>query len=123
KPDGTLCRTVENIESALRPLLEIACDCPVDEFGPRRLIAYQMRLVEQDICRKLVNHRVNIVRRVFKWGTANEKVRPEIHHGLRAVDGLKRGRCGARETEPVVSVPRADIDAALPFMSEPVRAM
>jgi len=39
------------------------------------------------------------------------------------VAGLLRGREGARETEPVKTVPEAHVAAVLPYVSMPVRAM
>ncbi len=37
--------------------------------------------------------------------------------------GLERGRCDARETEPVKPVPEAHVRAVLPFLLPPVQAM
>lgn len=123
RPDGTLSREVKNIEMALRPLLRFFFDLPASEFGPTKLKLYREQLIEADLCRKLINQRVGIVRRVFRWACSEEKVRPEVFHGLQALQHLKPGRSGARESRPVQPAPRVDVEAALPFMPDPVRAM
>jgi site-specific recombinase XerD len=60
---------------------------------------------------------------MFKWAVANEKVPASVHHGLKAVDGLKRGRCDVRESPPVKPVPDAFVDAVLPHVSRQIAAM
>jgi len=120
---GEPTRSVENIRLALRTLFEFFADLPAGEFGPRCLLAYREQLVRQDLARSTVNDRVRLVRRAFKWAVENERVSPLVLHGLQAVSGLRWGRGGARETEPVRPVPEADVYAALSYMPEPVRAM
>jgi len=66
---------------------------------------------------------VGIIRRAFKWAAEQERIPASVCHGLLTVRGLRRGRGGARETEPVRPVPESDIERALPFMPEPVQGM
>ena len=124
QPDGTLSREVDNVRIALRELLRLFFDLPAREFGPRYLMLYRDQQIELGLTRKTINQRLGIVRRAFKWASCEEKIPPEAYHGLLAVEGLKRGRAGgAKENEPVRPVPAADIEAALPHMPPPVRAM
>jgi integrase len=44
-------------------------------------------------------------------------VPPSVHHGLKAVPGLRRGRADVRESEPVRPVPDAFVDAIAPHVS------
>jgi integrase len=74
-------------------------------------------------CRSYVNHQVNRLKRLFRWAAGYELVPPSVHHGLQAVPALRRGDPGVRENGPVKPVPDAYVDAALPFMPPPVRAM
>lgn len=122
-PGGNETGSVDNVRQALRTLFELFADLNAAEFGPRSLVLYRDELVRQGLARTTVNKRVVLVRQAFKWATENERIPPSVLHGLLAVAGLRRGRGGARETEPVRPVPEADIQAALPFMPEPVRAM
>jgi integrase len=122
-PDGTQSREVENVRIALRPLVQRFLDLPASEFGPKSLLLFRTALIEQGLSRKVVNQRVGIVRRAFRRAVQEERISPEILHGLQAVEGLKRGRSSARETDPVECVPQEHIERALPFLSEPVAAM
>lgn len=61
--------------------------------------------------------------RIFKWAVGEELVASSVYHGLQAVQGLRRGRSGARETRPVRPVSDADIEAVLPFVAPAVAAM
>ena len=59
--------------------------------------------------------------RMFKWAVAEEKVAPEVHLALKAVEGVRRGQ--ARETEPVKPVADALVDAIKPHVSRQIWAM
>lgn len=116
-------KSIADVEIALRPLVKLFCDINVAEFGPKSLALYRERLIESGLARTVINNRVGIVRRAFKWGVSEENVPPSVFHGLLAVSRLKRGRCGAKEAPPVECIPHKYIEAALPFMPPPVRAM
>lgn len=122
-PDGKETGTVENVKRAMLSLFDLFADLPASEFGPRALTTFREHLVRADLARSTINDRVKLVRRAFKWATQEERIPPAIHQGLTTVPGLRRGRGGAREAAPVRPVPQAHVDAALPHMPEPVRAM
>jgi integrase len=122
-PDGSQTGTVENTKLALRALFEFAADLEAEQFGPRMFLALREKLVGSDLARSTINDRLGIVRRAFKWAAEQERIPASVYHGLLTVRGLRRGRGGARETEPVRPVPEADVERALPFMPEPVQAM
>jgi hypothetical protein len=46
-----------------------------------------------------------------------------VRHGLLCIEGLRRGRCGARESQPVKQVDDVVVAATLPFLCPTVRAM
>jgi integrase len=112
-----------NVRLALRPLRPLYGHTPARDFGPLALKAVRAEMVRSDLCRTEVNKRVRHVVRVFKWGVGEELVPPSVHHGLRAVSGLRRGRSDARESEPVKPVPDAFVDAVRPHVSRQVWAM
>ena len=122
-PDGKVTGTVGSVRIALRPLVRMFMDVPVEEFGPRSLELYRAELVVVGNARKTINAKVNMVRKAFKWGVQRELVTPSVLHGLQAVDGLKRGRCGVRESPGRGPAPELSIDKALPYMPPLVRAM
>ena len=80
-------------------------------------------LIEHNWARSSINQMVRRIKHVFKWGTENELVSPEVYHALQAVSGLKRGRSKARETEPVRPVPDVHIEAIQPYVSRQVWAI
>ncbi|MEM9702665.1 MAG: recombinase XerD, partial [Planctomycetota bacterium] len=116
--DGEPTRECRSVKEALKPLKELYGRTPAAEFGPKKLKALREHLVQvRDLSRKVVNARINRIRRCFKWAAGEELVPPSVFEGLRAVDGLRRGRSAARETDPVRPVPDADVAATLPHLS------
>jgi integrase len=75
------------------------------------------------LSRGVVNHRVNRIKRVFKWAVSEELIPASIHEGLRSVAGLRYGRSEARETDPVKPVADDVIEATLPFVPPQIAAM
>ncbi len=113
----------ECIRLALRPLRKLYGHTPAREFGPLRLKAIRQAMVDADLCRKEVNKRVRHILRAFRWAIGEEMVPPSVHHGLKAVPDLRRGRAEVRETGPVKPVPDAFVDAVPPHVSRQIAAM
>ena len=66
---------------------------------------------------------VRKIRHMFKWGASRELVPPTIYQALATVEGLRKGRSSARETEPVKPVEDAVVEATLPYMPSVVADM
>lgn len=115
--------TIDDLKFALRPLRELYGHTFAKDFGPLALEAIRNRMVAAGLCRKVVNRRVGQIKRAFKWAVAKEIVPPSVFHGLQAVEGLKKGRCAAPDHAKVKPVDDAHVDAVLPFLPKPVRAM
>lgn len=111
------------MRAAAKPLGELYSRARVGDFGPLALKAVRQRWVDQGLCRKHINMRVNRIRRIFKWGVENELMPSSVLHALQAVAPLKRGRTEARESEPVLPVPDEYVDAVLPHVARQVAAM
>lgn len=122
-PDDTATTELTGYRYALRPLRELYGYSRAAEFGPLALKAVRQKMIDADLCRGVTNQHVGRIKRVFKWATAEELVPPHVFQALQAVTGLQKGRSAARETEPVTPVPDAHVDAVLPFVLPPVRAM
>jgi hypothetical protein len=86
-----------NIRLALRPLRRLYGDTIARDFGPLALKTVRGEMVAAGLCRREVNKRVRHIVRLFKWSVGEELIPPSVHHGLRAAEGLKRGRSEARE--------------------------
>jgi len=114
---------LNRVRLSLKPVKELYGRVLVQDFGPLSLKAVRQRMVDAGWVRRYINACVGCVKRMFKWGVENELVPPSVFHGLQAVAGLKHGRCEAAEGQPVRPVSDEHVDAALPFMTPPVRAM
>jgi integrase len=112
-----------NIQLAIRPLRELFGHSLAQDFGPLQLKMVRQAMIDGGLCRNEINRRIRLVMRAFKWAVAEAMVPPLVHHGLKAVDGLKKGRSGVRESEPVKPVPDAFVDAIRPYVSRQVWAM
>lgn len=121
--DGRRSDELAKIKNALRPLNRLYASVPVSDFGPLRLKAVRQAFIDAKNCRGEVNAQVGRIKRSFKWGVESELVPASVFHALQAVTGLKRGRTEARETQPVVPVSEAHVDAIQPYVSRQVWAI
>ena len=112
-----------HVRRALKPLRELFGRTAAESFGPRKLEVVQHRLVKHGYCRSTVNRYLRRNKHVFRWGVARELVPPTVYHALSALEGLKRGRTDAPETEPVGPVPDVLVDAILPFVSRQIKGL
>lgn len=114
---------IAKLKAAFRPLKRLYARTSASDFGPLCLKTVREELVAADLSRRHVNDQVNRIKRVFKWGVENELIPPSVYHGLQALAGLKRGRCQARETDPVRPVAEEYVDALRPCVSKQVWAI
>lgn len=121
--DGKPGREMQSIAYAIKPLKELYGGSPASHFGPVALKAVRQKVIDSGLCRGVINQRIGCIKRIFKWAVSEELVPPSVHHGLSAVDGLRRGHTTARETQKVQPVPDEHVDAVLPFLPRTVRAM
>jgi integrase len=123
RKNGQPTSQVEQIKHSLRPLRQLYGHTAAKDFGPLALKAVRQEFVNAGFCRDEINRKTQKIVRLFKWAVANEKVPPSVHHGLKAVEGLKKGRCEVRESKPVKPVPDQFVDAVLPHVTRQVAAM
>ncbi len=119
RPTGELA----NMKDATKPVQALYETLPVAEFGPTCLRAVRERMIENGLSRKVVNARINRVRRIFKWGIEHELVAAGILQALQSMVPLKQGRSQARETSRVTPVSQAHIGAVAARVTRPVKAM
>ena len=113
----------EAIRQALRHVNRLYGRAPAAEFGPLALKAVRQSMIDAGWCRSHINKQVGRVKRMFKWGVENELVPTSLYHGLQAVAGLRKGRSGVRESEPVKPVREAHVEAIHSHVSRQVWAM
>jgi integrase len=111
------------IRLALRPVRQLYGATLAREFGPLALKTVRQEFVRANLVRSQINKRTRRVVQMFRWAVAEELLDPSFHQGLKAVEGLRRGRGDVRESDPVKPVPDAQVDAVRPHISRQVWAM
>jgi integrase len=121
--DGRQTCEVENIRKACRTLRMLYGDTLANTFGPLALQAVRGTLIDKGYCRTSINRDIGRIKLMFKWAASQELIPASVYHGLQTVAGLRIGRSGARESEPVKPVPQSFIDAALRHVPPTVAAL
>lgn len=111
------------LRDSLKPLVAIYGKSNVNDFGPLALKIVRQAMIDANLSRKLINSRVNRIRRVFRWGVENQFVDSSVLNGISSVAPLRRGRCNVRETEPVKPASEQLIASIEPHVSRQVWAM
>jgi integrase len=122
-PDGTTSRELDNFKDALRPLRRLYGYSLAAEFGPLALRTVRKAMIEAGLATSTINARVNRIRRVFRWAASVEMLPVAVVQGLETIEGLKRGRSEARDTEAVKPVPIEHVEATLPHLARRLAAM
>jgi integrase len=73
--------------------------------------------------RRSINKQISRVRAMFKWATLKKLVPPSAVLDFKSLPPLKRGRGGARESDPVEAVPLTDVEKTLPKLPPVVADM
>lgn len=120
---GQVTSEVSAIRCALRPLVDLYNTRRAGEFRPLMLKAVQERMVEQGLVRTSINTHIGRIKRMFKWAVANELVDVAVLDVLKSVQGLRRGRSTAKESDRVQPVDQTQIEAVQPHVSRQVWAM
>ena len=123
RKNGVVTGETDNIRYAMKPLRQLYGDTLASRFGPTALKTVRQTVIDSGLCRNEVNRRTRLVVRAFKWAVENEMVPPSIHHGLKAVSGLRSGRGDVRESKPIKPVPEEWVDAIQPLVSRQVWAI
>lgn len=111
------------VRVALRALRQNYGPTAAGAFGPLALKAIQEQLAAQNLSRSYVNETCACIKRMFKWGVAQERVSITVFQALTTVPGLRRGRSAAREPGPIGPVTDAVVEATLPYLSPVVADM
>jgi integrase len=123
RKDGEPTTEVRDIRYSIRPLRRLYGMTLARDFGPLQLKAVRQAIVDDGLCRNEINKRTRRIIRMFKWAVSEEMIPPSVHHGLSSVEGLRRGRCSARETEAVRAVPDEYVEAIRAHVPPQIWAM
>lgn len=99
-----------------RPILELLRDfygeLPGRQFGPKKFRQLFPAMIAKGWSRSHLNENIGRVKRIFKWGEAEELIPHEVYAALTAVEGIRPGN-DVRETEPVGPVDDAIVDTTI----------
>ncbi|WP_417385647.1 tyrosine-type recombinase/integrase [Gimesia sp.] len=123
KADGMPTSEAANIRKALKYLVRMFRNLSVHEFSPLKLQAVRDEMIAHGLVRTSINRNIGRIKRMFRWGVENELVNPLVFQAVQAVAGLRAGRSGARESDPVKPVPSHRVEAVKPFVSRQVWGM
>ena len=128
--DGKPSDEFQCIASAVRPLVNLAGETLVSEFGPLSLKAVREDMIQgnkeeerKPWTRDYINKSISRIRRVFKWGVAQELIEPSVLQRLQALEPLLKGRTTARDNAARSAVPQEAINAVREIVSEQIRDM
>jgi len=97
---------------------------PLANLSPKKLKTLQQSLVQENqLTRRGINAAISYVKRFLKWCASEELVSADVWHAAQTVEGLRKGRTEAAETEPVQPVPLEHVEAAKAHLPSPVCAL
>lgn len=117
---GPNSRALERVRNALKPLVAMYGTSKAKDFGPVALRTIANYWIGEGLCRSTINAQVSRLKRMFKWGVAQEMIPPDLHTALSCVEGLRQGRSPARESRIIGPVLDAHVDAIRPYVSRAV---
>jgi integrase len=123
RKNGESSTQADRVRRSMKPVKELYGHTAAKDFGPLALKAVRERMIHSDWTRGYINSCVGCIKRMFKWAVEQELVPPSTYHALQAVAGLEKGRTTARESQRVRPVVDEHVNAVLPFLTPPVRAM
>jgi integrase len=118
---------------AVELLLEHHLRTPVSDFGPLALSSWQswlcrqvypiqhLKAGKQRWNRTYIGHLVRVIRSIWKWGVASERIGEDRYRALLTVPGPRFGEC--REPVEVAAADPTAVEKVLARLSGPVRAM
>lgn len=121
--DGKPGREHVDMKAALQPVLDLYADTDASKFGPLALKAVREKMVGNGLSRRVINARINRIKRAWKWATAEELIPPSAYEALRTLPGLRAGKTTAKERPKVKPVDWEHVEATLPYLSPQVRTM
>jgi integrase len=108
---------------ALRPVRRLYGRRFVTEFGPLALQTVMQAYVDAGWARSTINKQAGRVKRMFRWGVSQELIPSHLADALAKVDGLRKGRTTARETEPILPVADATVETTMSYLPDVVADM
>lgn len=130
RKNGKLSDRQYHIRAALRPLRRLYGSTLAQDFGPKALQIVRDEIIREGqerrggLNRNYVNDHVGIIKRVFRWGAAQEVVPASVVQALETVESIHKGRDPrVKESEKITPAPLKDVRAVCKVVSPQIRAM
>ena len=124
-PEGKSVSQPHSVASALAVLCELYGSIEPANMGPKKLKAVREKFLTLDWTRGYLNEQISRIKRMFKWAVSEELVTNSVWQALTSIEGLRRGKCEAKEGKKVKPVPQHIVDATLvhlgPIVADMVR--
>ena len=113
-----------NLKLAIRPLSELYATAQSSDFGAVQYRAVRdWWLSDKKRSRQYINKQMRRLVRIIKWSVGNGLIPADNYAVIKCVDSLKRGRCTAKETKPILPVDAKLVAATLPHLTQVVADM
>ena len=121
RPDGTPSKIgTSNILLALAVPKQYYGSARAVDFGPLALRACLNHWIAAGLRRTTCNKRLGDLKRAFKWAASMELIPVSTYQALLTVEGLRHGRCTAKESRVVTAVAEAHVFAIQDHVARPV---
>jgi integrase len=114
---------VDKLRVALRPVREMYAELPAAKFGPVQFKAIRQRMIDAGDSINYIKTRLWTIKKMIAWGVENEMLPGDAHHKLQAVTRLDVARDGVKPEKIIQPVSDEHIEAILPHVGPPIRAM
>ena len=111
------------IRRSVKPLNATYGTVPAAELSPLSIRALQGQLLEAGLLRTDINKQLATIRHMLKWAASHAMIPVAVYQAAVTVPGLKRGRTTAPESEPILPVDNATVDATLEHLPQVVADM
>lgn len=115
-PTGSIHRARQALSALSRTMLAV-------DFGPCALRTIRDAWAASGLARVTVNDYTAVVKHLFKWACARERIPVTAYQALQLVETLHKGRSAALDPDPVRPVTQAHVDAVRPFVPPAIWAL
>jgi len=115
--DGSPTSEVGCWRAILKRIHRLHGETAAAEFAPADLKLVRDDMISDGLARSTINSNIGRLKRLFRWGVAEELVPSSVFEKLKAVEHLQKNRSAARESPSVGPVSSVTLDAVLPLLS------
>ena len=111
------------VKAAMKAMKRSYAKTQAKDFGPLALEAVRQQMIDTGNSRRYINQNIGRIKRMFRWGVSKELIPVEAYQRLQTVTGLKKGKCKAVETDRILPVDHATVEATIEHVNSTVADM